>query len=83
MKSKCPNKYDHINRLGNVLGLCPDVRVNVRIAVRNDGKKMAGEWKALDAYAQVWLPHKSTHTLDVSAPEWKKGAEMHDGVFRG
>ena len=25
-------------------------------SVRNDGKKMAGEWKALDAYAQVWLP---------------------------
>ena len=39
-------------------------------SVRNDGNKMAaaGEWKALDAYAQVWLPQHSTHT---------------DGVFRG
>ena len=37
-------------------------------SVRNDGKKMEGEWKALDAYAQVWLPQHSTHT---------------DGVFRG
>jgi hypothetical protein len=37
-------------------------------SVRNDGKKMEGEWKALDAYAQVWLPQHSTHT---------------DGVVRG
>ena len=22
-------------------------------------------------------------TLDVSAPEWKKGADIHDGAFRG
>ena len=52
-------------------------------SVRNDGKKIAGEWKALDAYAQVWIPHKPTHTLDVSATEWKKGAEVHDGMFKG
>lgn len=52
-------------------------------SVRNDGKKIAGEWKALDAYAQVWIPHKPTHTLDVAATEWKKGAEVHDGMFKG
>ena len=37
--------------------------------VKNDGKKLAGKWKALDAYAQVWDPQNSTDTLD--------------GVFRG
>ena len=51
--------------------------------VKNDGKKMAGKWKALGAYAQVWVPQKPTHTLDVSAPEWERGADILDGVFRG
>ena len=25
-------------------------------SVRNDGKKRVGEWRALDAYAQEWVP---------------------------
>ena len=25
----------------------------------------------------------STHTLNVSASEWKERAEIHDGMFRG
>ena len=37
--------------------------------VKINGKKMAGKWGALGAYAQVWVPQNSTHTLD--------------GVFRG